>query len=103
MYFIDVYKYNKFRNKRKLVEANSSNGNSGSKKNKACLYFKKKKGPFKEECRYWKKMKKKHLSGSSNKVNVVEEHIKELDVMVLDLHISMITKVHMATFSDTNG
>lgn len=48
-------------------------------------------------------MKKKHLSGSSNKVNVVEEQIKELDVMVLDLHISMITKVHMATFSDTNG
>lgn len=83
------------------MEVNSSNDNSGSKKNKAYFYCKKK-GHF-NECRFWKKMKKEHVASSSNEVNVVEEQVKELVAMVSNLHVSLIIEVHVVAFLDTNG
>ena len=81
--------------KRKYTESvSNTNKDSNSKKNKTCFHCKKK-GHFKKECRFWKKMKKDHAS-SSNKVNVAEEEIKELVAMVSEMQISMVTEVHMA-------
>lgn len=47
-------------------------------------------------------MKNDHVVGPSNKINVVEEQVKEHVAMVSHLHVSMITKLHMASFSKNN-
>ena len=93
--YIDSIRPNEGGKKRKYTESvSNTNKDSNSKKNKTCFHCKKK-GHFKKECRFWKKMKKDHAS-SSNKVNVAEEEIKELVAMVSEMQISMVTEVHMA-------
>ena len=93
--YIDLIRPDGGGKKRKYTESvSNTNKDSNSKKNKTCFHCKKK-GHFKKECRFWKKMKKDHAS-SSNKVNVAKEEIKELVAMVSEMQISMVTEVHMA-------
>ena len=103
--FVDVNKagnkfWNKSGNKRKNPELSSNND---YKKNKTRFYCKKK-GHFKKESKFWKKMKNDH-SGSSGKINVAETQEKELQnlvVMVSEMQILMVTEVHIAYVSNTN-
>ena len=91
---------NKSGNKRKTLDSSSNNN---SKKDKTCFYCKKK-GHFKQECRFWKKMKNDH-AGSSGKINVAEAQEKELQnlvAMVSEMQISMVTEVNIASVSNTN-
>ena len=105
MNFVDVNKAgnkfgNKYGNKRKNPELSSNND---SKKNKTCFYCKRK-GHFKRECRFWKKMKNDHV-GSSGKINVAgaqEKELQNLVAMVSEMQILMVTEVHIAYVSNTN-
>ena len=68
---------------------NSKNPNK-RKKNQACFHCGKK-GHYFCECKLLKN-KKRDEEGNANETNVIEEII----AMVSDIHIDMITKVHMA-------
>ena len=103
--FVDINKVgikfgNKYRNKRKNPKSSSNND---SKKNKTCFYCKRK-GHFKLECIFWKKMKNDH-AGYSGKINMAETQEKELQnivAMVSEMQILMVTEVHIAFVSNTN-
>lgn len=64
---------------------------SNSKKDKVCFHCGKK-GHFKRDCRFLKRIKKH----DTNQVNHVDE-IDEIIAMVTNLKIDMVTEVHMAT------
>ena len=79
--------------KRKHAELSNEN----NKKNKSC-FFCGKKGHFKKECRFYKKLKMEENAGNKKKANVVEKPPSpaEIIAMVAGLNISMITECNMA-------
>ena len=83
-------------NKRKFSETTKYSSNtSNSKKGKTCFHCGRK-GHYKRECKFLKKHKQGDTNAqNSNKANMVDFE-PELVAMVSDLHIGMITELHMA-------
>jgi len=96
-------------NKRKYNDfSNNSSNNNKFKKNKTC-YNCRKNGHLKRECRYKKKQKKEDTK-VSNSANLTKNEtfeiivmISEMIVMISEMHISMITELHMAASTKSSG
>ena len=87
--------------KSKYAELSNEN-TTNNKKNKSC-FFCGKKGHFKKECRFYKKLKMEENAGNKKKANVVEKPPSpaEIIAMVAGLNISMITECNMAMMNKT--
>ena len=87
--------------KKKHAELSNEN-TANNKKNKSC-FFCGKKGHFKKECRFYKKLKMEENAVNKKKANVVEKPLSptEIIAMAAGLDISIITECNMTMMNKT--